>query len=62
MNSLVKNVKVKEQTPGKTRLNNTGIFLVIVRQLLVFIRKKSVNTLNLLRFLYLNNILVLFSF
>jgi hypothetical protein len=62
MNSLVKNVKVREQTPGKTRPNNTGIFSSLLENLLVFIRKKSVNTLNLSRFLYLNNILVLFSF
>ena len=32
MNSLVKSVKVKEQTPGKTRLDNTGIFLIVVRE------------------------------
>jgi len=62
MNSLVKNVKVKEQTPGKTRLNNTEFFSSLPENLFVFIRKESVNTLNLLTFFYLNNILVLFSF
>ena len=62
MNSLVKNVKVKEQTPRKMRLNNNRIFPSLLENLFVFIRKKSVNTLNLLCFFSLNNILVLFSF
>jgi hypothetical protein len=61
MNSLVKNVKVKEQTP-KMRLNNNRIFPSLLENLFVFIRKRSVNTLNLLCFFSLNNILVLFSF
>jgi|GraSoiStandDraft_4_1057263.scaffolds.fasta_scaffold364116_2 hypothetical protein len=40
MNSLVKNVKVKEQTPRKMRLNNNRIFPCFVRELIRIYSKK----------------------